>query len=163
MELFLYDAYRPISVQNYFFRSWIPDYLCRENPEKGQAWARAETARYWTEASDEPSLLQVAPPPHSTGGAVDLTIRRIDGCPREMGSMFDDITERSWPNYFEQRDAVGFTEREAMFNRRLLFHLMTAEGFAHHPFEWWHFSYGDRAWGSVNTCQAFYGYLPSPR
>jgi len=162
LELYLFDAYRPIEVQNYFFREWVPYFLSRENPNRDDAWVRAETSRYWTEASDDPSSLLQAPPPHSSGGAVDLTMRRLGGYPREMGTMFDDITERSWPNYFELHGTVGFTEREAMFNRRLLFHVMTEEGFAYHPLEWWHFSYGDRLWNALNNHQAFYGYLPFP-
>ncbi|MCZ0902293.1 D-alanyl-D-alanine dipeptidase, partial [Microcoleus sp. HI-ES] len=47
-----------------------------------------------------PSLDRATPPPHSTGAALDITLvdennRRID-----MGSPIDEISERSYPDYF---------------------------------------------------------------
>ena len=47
---------------------------------------------------------------------------------------------------------------EARANRRLLHWLMTEEGFAGHPDEWWHFSWGDQMWAALTGApHAHYG------
>lgn len=163
LELFVFDAYRPISVQNYFFFHWVPNYLRMQHPEKNEEWIAQETERYWARGARSREDLMRQIPPHSTGAAVDLTLRHIETHQLlEMGSIFDDVTERSHIDFFELRNGQGisgFTEREAMRNRRVLFHLMKNAGFAVHPREWWHYSYGDQLWAMLTEqAAAFYGY-----
>ena len=44
---------------------------------------------------------------------------------------------------------------------RLLHWLMTEEGFAGHPDEWWHFSWGDQMWAALTGApSAPYGLAP---
>ena len=58
----------------------------------------AEVEKYWA----APTTSQDSPAPHSTGGAVDLTICKIrNGEPLYMGSIFDDATELAHTDYFE--------------------------------------------------------------
>ncbi len=160
LELDILDAYRPLAVQDYFYSIWVPSFLHSIHPEKGIEWARRETALYWTTAPADALELECAPPPHSTGGAVDLTLAFINGHRLEMGTIFDDLTSRSRPNHFEVEDAAhSFTDLEARSNRRILFHAMVDAGFAPHPLEWWHFSFGDRLWAQTFKAVPFYGFV----
>lgn len=161
IELFVFDAFRPLAVQNYFYYQWIPQYLRLVYPEKDEAWIKEEVNSYWARGARDKEEILASIPPHSTGAAVDLTLCfRETGHLLEMGSIFDDITERSHATYFENcQDRKSFTIVEARKNRRLLYHLMRAEEFVQHPKEWWHFSYGDQMWALIDRQpSAFYGY-----
>ena len=162
LELYIFDAYRPIEVQNFFYFKWVPEYLKIKYEKKSNDWIRKEVDKYWASGSKSLSETLVSPPPHSTGGAIDLTIRFIDTKQHlEMGSMFDDTSKRSHTNFLEKKnkEEMSFTEEDALKNRRLLFHIMNEVGFSSHPKEWWHFSYGDQMWSVVKGNEAFYGYV----
>jgi len=162
MELYVFDGQRPMMVQNFFYFKWVPEYLKMKHGEKSNGWIKKEVDRYWASGSKSLSEILISPPPHSTGAAVDLTIRFIDTKQHlEMGSMFDDTSEKSHTNFLEKKDKkkFSFTEEEALKNRRLLFNIMNQVGFSSHPKEWWHFSYGDQMWSVVKSKEAFYGYV----
>ncbi|MBU6214354.1 peptidase M15D vanX D-ala-D-ala dipeptidase [Patescibacteria group bacterium] len=161
LEIFVFDAFRPLAVQNYFYYEWVPRYLRSIYPDKDELWILQESNAYWAKGARNKDELLASAPPHSTGGAVDMTFCfKETGHLLEMGSIFDDITEKSHTIFFEKDlDLKSFTATEAMKNRRLLYHLMTTEGFASHPKEWWHFSYGDQMWALItNQAEALYGY-----
>ena len=72
-----------------------------------------------------------------------------------MGSLFDDVTQIAHRDRFERgSDAISFSDEEARANRRLLHWVMTQAGFAGHPDEWWHFSYGDQLWAALTGAPA---------
>jgi D-alanyl-D-alanine dipeptidase len=130
-------------------------------PDKDSAWIENESNSYWARGARSKDELLKSIPPHSTGGAIDLTICiKETGHLLEMGSIFDDISEVSHTAYFENNhDPRSFTSTEALKNRRLIYNLMTHEGFSSHPKEWWHYSYGDQMWAQITHKQnAFYGY-----
>jgi len=158
LELHIWDAYRPIALQNYFFRVWMPDFFERQHPEKGIDWAKKETAKFWAPGATDIGSILLYPPPHGTGGAIDLTIRVINGFIIEMGGLFDDLCDRSRSDFFELTPPTNFTENEAQKNRRILYNVMVDEGFVPHPLEWWHFSYGDRLWAATTGIRSFYSY-----
>jgi len=161
LELFIFDAFRPLAVQNYFYYQWVPQYLRSMNPDKDEVWISQESNAYWARGVRNRDELLASIPPHSTGAAIDLTLRfKETNHLLEMGSIFDDITEKSHSIYFESNaDPKSFTDVEARKNRRLLYHLMSSEGFAPHPKEWWHFSYGDQMWAVITKQpEALYGY-----
>lgn len=156
LELFLFDAWRPRAVQVYFHDVWMPAELKRRHPGLTGEALTAEVERYWAAPSEDEN----APAPHATGAAVDLTLRRIGGDPLWMGSLFDDVTALANRDRFEQLDAgnFSFSDQEAQANRRLLHWLMAEEGFAGHPDEWWHFSWGDQMWAALTGApHAHYG------
>lgn len=160
LELWLFDAWRPIAVQNHFHDHWMPEYLSRARPELTGADLTAEVTRYWAKGAPGGRIDPTSPPPHATGGAVDLTLRdQGTGAHLFMGSIFDDVTALSNTDAFEAtRDAMSFSALEARDNRRLLFWVMAAEGFANNPTEWWHFSYGDQMWARItDQPAAIYG------
>jgi zinc D-Ala-D-Ala dipeptidase len=148
LELFVFDAWRPQAVQAYFHDRWLPAELRRRKPQLSDEQLAAEVQNYWA----APSTGRDAPSPHSTGGAVDLTIRWRGGDPLWMGSLFDDASPLAHTARFETEispDAFSFSDEEARANRRLLYWLMTDAGFASNPSEWWHFSFGDQMWAKL--------------
>jgi D-alanyl-D-alanine dipeptidase len=161
LELFLFDAWRPRAVQAYFHDVWMPRELQRRDPTlKGVALIE-EVERYWA----APSGSADSPAPHATASAVDLTLRWKDGEALWMGSLFDDVTALAHRDRFEQLSAenFSFSDQEARANRRLLHWLMTEEGFAGHPDEWWHFSWGDQMWAALTgAAAAHYGLATIP-
>jgi D-alanyl-D-alanine dipeptidase len=163
MSLWIYDAWRPIAVQNTFHDQWMPAYLRRTRGLAGDA-LRAEVGRYWARGAPDGVIDPISPPPHATGGAVDLTLRDRFGAPLHMGAIFDDVTTVSNTAHFEDLPPdASFSDLEACANRRLLFHLMAAEGLVNNPTEWWHFSYGDQMWARiVSAPAAIYGPATAP-
>ncbi|MEM8580997.1 MAG: M15 family metallopeptidase [Pseudomonadota bacterium] len=154
LSLWVYDGWRPVEVQNSFYDDWMPAYLRRSRGLEGDAlWD--EVGRYWAKGAEGGRIDPHSPPPHATGGAVDLTLRDRFGAPLYMGAIFDDVTEVSNTGRFEAlpKDA-GFSEVEACANRRLLFHLMATEGLVNNPTEWWHFSFGDQMWARTTGADA---------
>jgi zinc D-Ala-D-Ala dipeptidase len=148
LELFLFDAWRPQAVQAYFHDRWLPGELRRRKPHLSESELAAEVTKYWA----APSAGRGAPSPHSTGGAVDLTIRWRGGDPLWMGSLFDDASPLAHTTRFETEispDAFSFSDEEARANRRLLYWPMVEAGFASNPSEWWHFSFGDQMWAKL--------------
>lgn len=161
LELFLFDAWRPRAVQAYFHDVWMPAELQRRDPSLTGAALVEEVERYWA----APSESAQSPAPHATAAAVDLTLRWKGGEALWMGSLFDDVTALANRDRFEHLDAgnFSFSDQEARANRRLLHWLMTEEGFAGHPDEWWHFSWGDQMWAALTgTPAAHYGLADVP-
>src|ERR1700748_2762971 len=147
LELFLFDAWRPRAVQAYFHDVWMPAELKRRGVTLEGAALLSEVERYWAAPTDSAA----SPAPHATGGAIDLTLRWKGGDALWMGSLFDDVTALAHRDRFANLDAenFSFSDREARANRRLLHWLMVEEGFAGHPDEWWHFSWGDQMWAAL--------------
>jgi D-alanyl-D-alanine dipeptidase len=161
LELFLFDAWRPKAVQIYFHDVWMPAEIRRRNPSLSGTALTAEVERYWA----APSGGESSPAPHATGAAVDLTMRWIGGEPLWMGSIFDDVTELAHRDRFENLPGgvPSFSDEEARANRRLLHWVMCDEGFAGHPDEWWHFSWGDQLWAALTGARAaHYGLAQRP-
>jgi len=74
---------------------------------------------------------------HNRGCAVDLSLYDLKtGKEIEMTGAYDEMTERSYPNY-----TGGTAEQRKM--RDLLRSKMEAQGFTVYEYEWWHFDYKD--------------------
>lgn len=85
-------------------------------------------------------------PPHSTGGAVDLTLMTDGGKEIDMGTKFNaDPEESNFANYTDAPVSETVKER-----RRILKNAMESVGFVNYPTEWWHWSYGDRYWAFIS-------------
>ncbi len=161
LELYFFDCYRPIEVQNYFHDAWVPKRLKSDHPDWSQDKILEETSKYWAKGAPSSNEVDInSPPPHSTGAACDLTIRKNSGEHLFMGGIFDDASAISNTDFFEiesQKRTLTFSEIEGLQNRRLLYHLMTKSGFVNNPTEWWHFSHGDQMWARLtNQSSAFY-------
>ena len=148
-------------MQAYFHDVWMPRELQRRDRGLKGAALTQEVERYWA----APSEAADSPAPHATASAVDLTLRWKDGEALWMGSLFDDVTALAHRDRFESLEAgnFSFSDQEARANRRLLHWLMIEEGFAGHPDEWWHFSWGDQMWAALTGAPAaHYGLASIP-
>ena len=117
-------------------RGLTPDNLSAEQHQS----ILTEVDQFWA----APSLDPATPPPHSTGAALDITLVDYMGKILNMGSEIDQISPRSYPNYFEH--SSDQIEKEYHQNRLILSQIMLLTGFQQHPNEWWHFSLGDQLW-----------------
>jgi D-alanyl-D-alanine dipeptidase len=125
----------------------------------GRQAAVEDVGRFWA----PPSESAATPPPHSTGGAVDLTLADAQGQELAMGGAIDAIGPISEPLHYAAMAQQQPDSQEAFWHgRRLaLTEAMQAAGFAQHPNEWWHFSWGDQLWAwRTGAVQACYGRAP---
>ena len=81
---------------------------------------------------------------HSFGMALDITIVGPDGRELDMGTGFDDLSERSHPVLELSLLEKGEITEEHVAHRRLLRDAMFQAGFFGINSEWWHFDCGDR-------------------
>lgn len=152
----VFDAYRPIAVQKFMVEHTFHELLQTRNLTVEQLTDAErqeifdEVYQFWALPSTDP----LKPPPHSTGAAVDVTLVDADGVPVDMGSPIDELSPRSFPDYFISEQAIldGVHEGDRLRchqNRQLLNQVMLEAGFRRHPQEWWHFSSGDQLWAWI--------------
>ena len=145
-KLKIYDAYRPIGVQqfmvDYTFDSLIQEYGWQKNRISAQQSQKLweQVYQFWAIPSTNPAT----PPPHSTGSAIDLTLLDRTGTVVDMGGEIDELSPRSHPTYYA--DSTKILEKKYHRHRQILNQVMTNAGFFRHPQEWWHFSLGDQMW-----------------
>lgn len=133
MRLLIIEGLRTPPLQKKYFDSYSQN-LATQYPE----WERDKV---YLEASKF-----VAPPesaPHTTGGAVDLTLADRNGLEIDMGTKYDANPIVSKNTCFTKAQNIT---KEAKTNRKILIDVLSGAGFVNYPFEWWHWSYGDRYW-----------------
>jgi D-alanyl-D-alanine dipeptidase len=81
---------------------------------------------------------------HSFGMALDITLLDASGAELDMGTGFDDLTERSQPAMEQQLLARGELTQAQIDHRQLLREAMAHGGFVGIGSEWWHYDLGDR-------------------
>lgn len=154
-RLKLFDAYRPVAVQAYMvwreFRQQArllgrsladfrdPEQLRQEDAALYELLA-GKVFEFWSPPSVDP----LAPPPHSTGAAVDLTLQDAAGQEVDMGGLIDETSARSYPDHYAAATEPPLRTYHEL--RELLAAVMRAAGFSRHGNEWWHFSLGDQMW-----------------
>jgi D-alanyl-D-alanine dipeptidase len=143
----LFDAWRPFVVQELLYQHYIEN----AGGDPGYVYA--------------PQRDRLNPPPHCSGGALDLTICDRQGHNYPMGTEHDEMVELARSDYFDQIDLnhlpadLKFTKSDVsriQQNRQLLTRAMEAAGFFSYPQEWWHFDYGDILWAEANHCDQLY-------
>lgn len=130
--LAVFDAWRPLDLQAELFHAAYTD------PELPDGFV------------SPPNPDPTAPPPHLTGGTVDLTLT-IDGIALAPEGGFDDFTDRAHADALESESGPG---RDI---RRMLYWAMRFQGFVVLQQEWWHFEYGTRRWAAITGTTPFYG------
>ena len=133
LAFLIVEGYRPLSLQKKYFDGY--------SQELRQAHSNWDEKKIYAEASK-----YVAPPdinpPHSTGGAIDLTLAK-DGVELDMGTRINADPEESKNACFTLAENIS---DGAKANRKILIDVMASVGFVNYPTEWWHWSYGDRYW-----------------
>ncbi len=106
-DIKVFDGYRPLSVQKFMW-SILPDERFVANPVKGSR--------------------------HNRGAAVDLTLIDSIGNELDMGTPYDDFTDKAKPDYPDITESVKA-------NRKILKEAMNKFGFIQFETEWWHFDF----------------------
>ncbi|WP_103954881.1 M15 family metallopeptidase [Nonomuraea solani] len=150
LRLLVVEGYRPAALQERYFASSLAR-LSAAHPEWDGERLRIEASRY------------VSPPevaPHTSGGAVDLTLCTAEGVELPMGTSVNATPPESDEACYTDAPDIS---AEARRNRQTLGAAMTAAGFVNYPTEWWHWSYGDRYWAHLSGARhAGYGPAAEP-
>lgn len=147
LHLQIVGAFRPFETQKAMY-----EIVKAETQAKYPHWSEDFVTRYINVFSAPP--IWDTPPPHTTGGAVDL------GIINEKGERLDFVSpfEMGWdsaPTFVEGLSA------EARKNRDLLIDVLTASGLTNFRGEWWHWSYGEPGWALRGGHPvALYGAVP---
>ncbi len=147
----IFDAYRPIEGHKFMVEYTFAELLRAQNLnlsqisdiEQQNIWQ--QVYQFWASPSPDPAT----PPPHSTGGAIDITLVNEQGHPVNMGTAIDEVSPLSYPDYFA--NSTNPIERQYHAYRQLLWSIMQKVGFQRHPNEWWHFSFGDQMWAWLSN------------
>lgn len=145
-KLMLVEGLRPLTLQTAYFNEYAGE-LRRVHPHWSELQLYTEASKY------------IAPPditpPHSTGGAIDLTLCTPDGVELDMGAPLNSTPEETANAVFTHTDTLS---PEAKQHREILCHALNSVGLVNYPYEYWHWSYGDRYWAYVtNNPHAIYG------
>lgn len=144
-RLVLLDGWRPKVLQKQLFYN-MRDAIKREHPFDDDSEITRKTLLYASKASEDP----IRPSPHLTGGSIDVTLADEHGVLLDMGSDFDEATERSW--------TTSSVPPECAERRVHLLKAMKSAGFTNLPSEWWHYDYGNWVWAFFsNQSEAIYG------
>jgi D-alanyl-D-alanine dipeptidase len=145
-ELYLFDAYRPIACQQGLW-----DFFWAQ---ARQDMPHADVQRIFKHVqqyvSDPRHFDPENPrtwPIHTTGAAVDLTLRDLkSGDLLDMGADFDQMRPASHSAHFERLLNDGLISSDCVWirNRRLLYWAMCDNGFTNYSYEFWHFDFGDQ-------------------
>ncbi|GIJ26964.1 D-alanyl-D-alanine dipeptidase [Micromonospora qiuiae] len=147
LRLLVIEGYRPYQAQLDIFTGYRNE-LRRRHPD----WS---PERVYRETTKFVSPVEVAP--HSTGGAVDLTLCTDDGAELDMGTVVDATPEASGNACFTAASSISARARR---HRRILVTALAGAGLVNYPTEWWHWSYGDRYWALLTgAAQTRYGPL----
>lgn len=128
------EGFRPLAVQRLQFEAgrrrfdaMFPDM----DPVE-----RTALLEDFTAPADVPEV----PPPHSTGGALDVRLIDADGQEVDLISPF------TWEETIHAAAWDAPVSPEARANRHVLKAAMEAAGITNYPGEFWHWSYGDQGW-----------------
>jgi D-alanyl-D-alanine dipeptidase len=143
------DGWRPYVVQRRLWEYYYKEVKFKpENAGLSIEELELKTSFFVSKPSEDENI----PFLHSTGGSVDLTICDSRGIKLDMGTEFDDFSDKAWTNHFEE-----YSDNERVRdNRRLLYNIMIETGFTNLPSEWWHYDYGTKFWGYFKGTDALY-------
>jgi D-alanyl-D-alanine dipeptidase len=116
--------------------------------EKHPEWSKATLNRMLNRVIAPIDL--IAPPPHTTGGAVDVGVTGPDGKDLDFSTPLEGWNAA--PTYTPGLSPI------ARVNRLLVVHAMEGAGLTNYAGEWWHWSYGDQGWAlRVGSPTCLYG------
>lgn len=130
--LAIFDGWRPLALQQELYDAAYADPSTEPD--------------FMAPVSRDPAT----PPPHYSGGAVDLTLT-YHGIPLALGTGFDNPTALAFTASLEAKPSPERTLR------RILFRAMDAADFVVFAYEWWHFEFGTRRWAAIVGDTPIYG------
>jgi D-alanyl-D-alanine dipeptidase len=152
VRLGIIEGWRPAYIQR---RMWLTSWLRfkKLHPD----WSDHQLKRIVNRFVAPPNA--PVPPPHSTGGAVDVVLLDSNGRQLDMSSPYELYDPKGYA-----ADVRGLDASSAE-NRRVLREVMGASGLTNYPSEWWHWSYGDQGWAYRSGKEPFalYGRILQPK
>ena len=147
LHLEIVGAFRPFDIQKQMYER-----ARAELKEKHPDWDEDLLTEYINVFSAPP--IWDTPPPHTTGGAVDLFISDDKGERMDMISPL----EMGWDSAPMFVEGLG---EEAIRNRALLRQVLEGAGLTNFPGEWWHWTWGEPGWAlRTGRTVALYGAVP---
>jgi D-alanyl-D-alanine dipeptidase len=127
------EGWRPLYIQKRMYLSAM-----QRMKERHPEWSEVKLKRRVNvlSAPIDPRV----PPPHSTGGAVDLRLLLPDGTAADLTSPFEQMDPKCYP--FE----IHGLSPQAKRNRSLMKEVLESVEITNYPSEFWHWSYGDQGW-----------------
>jgi D-alanyl-D-alanine dipeptidase len=140
------DSALPPGIHLLVAEGWRSPVNQRQLFEKYAATVRALWPEFDSGQIRAAASAYIAPPdiaPHTTGGAVDVTLCDAGGVELDLGTALNATPLES--------DNLCYTgavdlDPDARRNRGLLVSTLARAGLVNYPTEWWHWSYGDRYW-----------------
>lgn len=133
-RLAVIEGWRAPHIQRRMYRtSW--EWWRARHPDWSDTTLRRVVNRF-TAPPDNPRV----PPPHTTGGALDLMLADVSGAALDHCSPYDPFDPRGYP-----LDAPGLSET-ARNTRAILAGALLSVGLTNYPSEYWHWSRGDQGW-----------------
>jgi D-alanyl-D-alanine dipeptidase len=170
-EVFVLDGYRSVECQQALYDFYFEQgrmSLDEPTDEACHQYANRfvrHTFRFSPTNSD-------AWPAHSTGAAVDLTLRSLmTGELVDMGSQFEEMTDTSHNDYFERQLLAGAIDESdlRLWHRRLAHWALESEDWVNSPWVFWHYDLGNQLYvqmrrhlGGDAPEAAWYGYIEEP-
>jgi len=149
-RLAIVEGWRPPHIQRRMYRA-LWNRFRQEHPDWSEVRLKRVVNRFSAPMNDR------VPPPHTTGGAVDLMLADADGQVVDLSSPYDPFDAGSYPF-----DAPGLSET-ARRHREILAQALLSVGLTNYPSEFWHWSYGDQGWAYRSSSpNAIYGAITPP-
>lgn len=173
LQLVVVDGYRTLEVQKRLFDAYY-SYLVKKAGKEDQKLSEDEKKEYKNmarkmvseppELPEELKILKESPPPHSTGGSVDVILvfkdkintgsdYWLNDAMVPFGAKFDEMMDpifrdtRSKTTFYEEKakeSPLNLEEQKALEYRRILYNLLLEQGFTNYYTEFWHFDYGNQ-------------------
>lgn len=156
-RLGILEGWRPHHIQKrMYLRTW--NRFKEMHPNWSDAQLRRVVNRFTAPMNSK------VPPPHSTGGAVDIFLLDSDLNELDMRAPYPSMDPHSFP-----LEARGL-DKTSIERRRIMSDALLEGGMTNYPSEYWHWSYGDQGWAyRTHAAHAIYGviepdaYQPEPR
>lgn len=153
----LYEGWRSLELQGELFNTMYENNR-NHYPEMNPKEVFLETTKLVSPVTLLDGTRNV--PPHSTGAAIDLYLVDRAGNRLDMGIATDEWTLDTGAR-LSITDSPHISD-EARRNRAIMSRALVQVGFINYPFEYWHWSYGDRYWAfSVGSSHALFGPIMS--
>lgn len=131
--LAIIEGWRPPHIQRRMYQA-IWNRFVNDHPDWSHARLRRTVNRY------SAPMDKRVPPPHTTGGAVDLMLADESGNVLNHSAPFEPFTQSCF-----SFDAAGLTQ-DARRYRQIIADALAPVGVTNYPSEYWHWSYGDQGW-----------------
>jgi D-alanyl-D-alanine dipeptidase len=135
-RLVVFDAYRSIEYQAFRFKQ-LRAQIAERRPGLSDHELDAAADKLIATPDTDPKR----PPPHATGGAIDMMLEGANGRSLDYGSAPSNFATEE--NARHPTNSQTVTPEQRAERVRLVTAAVDA-GFASYPGEWWHFMYGDQ-------------------